>query len=65
MSQPRSKNSFKDYFTLGEVAGYFFRKPDASRKTNFNLRTMHVINKISIVIFLAGVVFIVVRALLR
>ena len=61
----RSKNSVGDYFAVGELFGYFFRKPDPTRKTNFNLRTMHVINKISIVMFLVGVVFVVVRMMLR
>jgi hypothetical protein len=61
----REKNTIGDYFAVGEVFGYFFRKPDPNRTTNFNLRTMHRINKISILMFLAGVVFVVVRALLR
>jgi hypothetical protein len=61
----RAKNRLGDYFAFGEVFGYFFRKPDPTRKTNFNLKTMHVINKISILMFLAGVVFVVMRGLLR
>jgi Ni,Fe-hydrogenase I cytochrome b subunit len=61
----RAKNTFGDYFVVGEVFGYFFRKPDPTRKTNFNLRTMHTINKISILMFLFGLVYVVVRAALR
>ena len=45
-------NSWKDYFQLGEVAGYFFRKKDPSRPSNFNIRMMHGINRISIIMFL-------------
>ncbi len=51
----------KGFFALGEVAGYFFRKKDPSRPKNFNLRAMHIINKISILIFLVGVIMILVR----
>ncbi|RDC63223.1 DUF6728 family protein [Adhaeribacter pallidiroseus] len=44
-------------FNLSEVATYFFRKKDSSRKTNFNLRTMHFINKLSMSMFLAGLIY--------
>ncbi|MEL7004306.1 MAG: DUF6728 family protein [Bacteroidota bacterium] len=55
------KNTLGDYFKLGEVAGYFFRKKDPNRKTNFNLRMMHGINKISIIVFLLGVLYLVLK----
>ena len=55
------KNSIKDFFTLGEVGGYFFRKKDPNRPNNINIRMMHGINKISIIIFLLGVIFIIVK----
>ncbi|MCX2739270.1 DUF6728 family protein [Pontibacter anaerobius] len=51
----------KGLFNLSEVATYFFRKKDPNRKTNFNLRTMHTINKISILMFLAGIVYFIVK----
>ena len=51
----------KRYFELGEVAGYFFRKKDPNRPSNFNIRAMHTINKISIVMFLVGVLFIIIK----
>jgi hypothetical protein len=51
----------KEYFRLGEVFGYFFRKKDPSRPTNFNLRMMHGINKISIIMFLIGIIFVIVK----
>ena len=47
-------------FNFSEVATYFFRKKDPNRKTNFNLRTMHVINKISMLMFLAGIIYFVI-----
>jgi hypothetical protein len=55
------KNSVKDYFEFGEVFGYFFRKKDPSRPSNFNIRMMHGINKISIIIFLLGILFIILK----
>ncbi len=51
----------KEYFNFGEVLGYFFRRKDPNRKTNFNLRMMHGINKLSIIIFLAGLLYLVFK----
>jgi hypothetical protein len=60
MRPESSKNSLKDYFALGEVLTYFFRKKP-EKKPSFNLRMMHGINKISIVVFLLGVLFLVLK----
>lgn len=60
----KKKNRLLDFFKLGEVGGYFFRKKDPSRPVNFNLRMMHGINKISIIVFLLGVIFLVVKRFL-
>lgn len=59
---------FADYFKLGDVFRYFFRvfqKPDPSRPTNTNIRMMHGINRISIIMFLICVIVMIVRAILR
>lgn len=58
------KNTWRDFFSLGEVGGYFFRKKDPSRPSNINLKMMHGINKISIVVFLLGVIFLILKRLL-
>jgi hypothetical protein len=53
------KNPVKEFFKLGEVGNYFlrvFRKPDPNAPSNINLRMMHGINKISIVVFLAALI---------
>lgn len=55
------KNSIKEFFSLGEVGGYFFRKKDPSRPNDVNIRMMHGINKISIIVFLLGVIFIIAK----
>jgi hypothetical protein len=60
----QKKNSFKEFFKMGEVGGYFFRGKDPSRPNNINIRMMHGINKISIVIFLLGVLFIILKRFL-
>ena len=57
----KKKFSFREFFSLGEVGNYFFRKKDPNRATNINIRMMHGINKISIIIFLLGVIFIIVK----
>ena len=54
-----------DYFKIGPVFNYFlrvFRKPDPSHPTNVNLRMMHGINRISIVMFLLGILYMIYKA---
>lgn len=58
------KNKVQEFFKLGEVGNYFlniFRKPDPNKPTNFNLRMMHGINKISIIIFLIAILVWIVK----
>ena len=53
------KNPVKEFFKVGAVGNYFlrvFKKPDPNAPTNINLRMMHGINKISIVVFLAALI---------
>ena len=59
------KNSWKEFFSLGEVGGYFFRKKDPNRKADFTLKAMHSINKISIVIFLGGVLYLIFKLVIK
>ena len=58
------EGSWRDYFALGEVWGYFFRKKDPNRPNNFSLRMMHGVNKISILMFLAGVLYMILKRVL-
>ena len=53
------------YFNFNEVLTYFFRKKDPNRPTSFNLKAMHTINKISMLMFLVCVIVMIVRAILR
>ncbi len=62
------QNSWKDYFKLGEVASYFrrlFGKKDPNAPSNVNLKMMHGINKISIVLFLIAIIIMITRAIMR
>jgi hypothetical protein len=54
----------REFVRLGEVGGYFFRKKDPNRPSNVNIRMMHGINKISIIVFLLGVLFLVLKRIL-
>ncbi|MGN6395353.1 MAG: DUF6728 family protein [Mucilaginibacter sp.] len=40
---------------------YFFRKKDPNRPTNFNLKVMHTINTIAIIMFLAGIIWTIIK----
>jgi len=62
-----NNNKVRDFFQLGAVGNYFFRvfrKPDPNQKSNFNLRMMHGINKISILMFLGAVIFWIIKRVL-
>ena len=61
-------NRFVDYLKIGPVFAYFirvFRKPDPNHPTNVNLRMMHGINRISIVLFLFCIGVMIFRACTR
>jgi hypothetical protein len=60
----KKKLTFREFFSMGEVGGYFFRKKDPSRPSNINIKMMHGVNKISIIIFLLGVIYIILKRLL-
>jgi hypothetical protein len=64
METQKEQSWFKRFFSLGEVGGYFFRRKDPSRPSNINIRMMHGINKISIVVFLLGVLFLILKRFL-
>ena len=61
----RVKLSAKEAFDFGPVLGYFFRKKDPNRPSNFNLKVMHGINKISIIMFLIALMVMIIRFITR
>lgn len=68
MEEQKDKKEQKDlgyYFDFKEVLTYFFRKKDPSRPTNTNIKMMHGINKISMIMFLICVIVIITRFIMR
>ncbi len=61
MNKTKKKMSY--YFDFSEVLTYFFRKKNPDSKANFSLKAMHTVNKISIIMFLIGVIVVVLRRL--
>jgi len=58
----------RKYFQLGAVFYYFirvFKKKDPNAPDSFNLRMMHGINRISIIMFLICLIVMIVRAFMR
>ncbi|MBU2915354.1 DUF6728 family protein [Reichenbachiella agariperforans] len=55
--EKHSKGGLRDFFSIGEVFGYFFKKKDSNKKADFNLRAMHFINKFAIIAFLLGIIY--------
>jgi hypothetical protein len=55
----------KDYFGFKEMFTYFFRKKDPNRPVNFNIKAMHWTNRISIIMFLIGLIIILIRYISR
>jgi hypothetical protein len=60
----KKKLGFREFLSLGEVGGYFFRRKDSNRPSNVNIKIMHGINKISIIVFLLGIIFLVLKRFL-
>ena len=56
--------SIKKFFGLSEVFGYYFRKKDPDRPTSTNLKIMHGINRIAILVFLASLIFFLLKKFL-
>ena len=62
MKNKQKKISY--YFDFSEVLNYFFRKNDPNKKSNFSLKAMHTVNKLSILMFLIGGMVVIVRRIL-
>lgn len=61
MEEKKEKGGLKEFFSIGEVFGYFFRKEDPNQKKDLNLRMMHGINKFVIIAFLLGVIYFIIK----
>jgi hypothetical protein len=65
ISKEKPKGRVREFFRMNEVFGYFFRSKDTARPSNINIKMMHGINKISIIIFLAGVFYLIFKLLIK
>lgn len=61
----KKRSAVKEFFSLGEVGNYFFRKKDPARPSNINIKMMHGVNKLSIAIFLVGVLYLVYKLVIK
>ena len=61
MEDKNEKKGLGYFFDLSEVWNYYFRKKDPNRKPDLNLRMMHGINKIAIVMFLLATIYIIYK----
>ena len=64
-SSNEEKKEVGYYFDFKEVLTYFFRKKDPNRPSNINIKMMHGINKISMLMCLICVIVIIVRFIMR
>jgi hypothetical protein len=55
----------KDFFNVGPVFGYFFRKKDPNRPKNFDLKMMHGVNKLAVIMFAIAILILITRIILR
>ena len=62
---PTQRSWFREFIQLNDVFGYYFRGKDPSRPINFNIRMMHGINKISMLVFLLGVLYLVFKLVIK
>jgi hypothetical protein len=60
----KEKWNWKDFFSMGEVGKYFFRSKDQERPSNINIKIMHGINRIAILVFLLGIIFLILKRIL-
>ena len=59
----KKKEKKVNYFDFTEILTYFFRKKNSNHPKSFNLKAMHTINKISMLMFLGAVIVMIVRAM--
>ncbi|MGD9327354.1 MAG: hypothetical protein PVH48_00230 [Cyclobacteriaceae bacterium] len=64
MSHQKGKNTIREIFDFREVFSYYFRRKEKGKKPDINLRIMHWINRISIIIFILAVIILVMRNLI-
>jgi hypothetical protein len=59
-----NNSGWKNYFDFGDVLRYYFRDKREGIKKNFNLKIMHGINRLSILMFVAAIIYLVLKRLI-
>ena len=59
--EQKKKMTLKDFFSLGEVGAYFFRRKNSDRPSNINIKMMHGVNRLAIIMFLIGIIYFVIK----
>ena len=57
----KERASTKEYFQFKELFSYFFRKKGGDKKADFSLRSMHFVNKFSMIVFLIAIIYLVIK----
>jgi hypothetical protein len=60
----KKKLSLREFFSMGEVGAYFFRKKDPNRPNNINIRMMHGVNRLAIFMFLLAIIYFLIKRFL-
>ncbi|MTI31151.1 DUF6728 family protein [Xanthovirga aplysinae] len=60
----KRKSTMGEFFGLGELFGYFFRKKDSNRPKSLYLKMMHGINRFSIIVFLLALIYLILKRLI-
>lgn len=61
MKEKNDRNTVRELFQLNELFDYFFRKRKGTTKRDFSLRSMHFVNKLSMIIFLLAVIYLMIK----
>jgi len=62
--EQKKRMTLKEFFSLGEVGNYFFRRKNSDRPTNINIRMMHGVNRLAIIIFLLAIIYFIIKRFL-
>ena len=56
--------SVKEYLQFNELFTYFFRKKGGDEKPDFSMKSMHFVNKFSMIVFLLAIIYLVIKHIL-
>ena len=60
----KERASVKEYLQFNELFTYFFRKKSRDEKPDFGVKSMHFVNKFSMIVFLIAIIYLVIKHLL-